>query len=51
VKGDRRGPPIWESGMPGPASWSDSPIFLGLDCTRRYLGVYKGTSENPGEQI
>jgi hypothetical protein len=51
VKDVWRGTPIWESGVPESASWSKSPMFLGLDCTRRYLGVYKGTSDNPGERI
>ena len=51
VKDKWRGTPIWESGVPRSASWSDSPMFLGLDCTRTYVGVYKGTAEDPGERI
>jgi hypothetical protein len=51
VLGSPTGPPIWESGVPESAIVLDSPIFLGLDCTRRYVAVYKGTSDNPGERI
>ena len=51
-------PPVWRADGDSPPVWTSStkqrsskPYFMGLDCDRRYVAIYEGSPENPGDWI
>jgi len=39
---------VWKSNSPSATS---TPYFLGLDCDRENIGIYRGSPDNPGSTI
>lgn len=51
TKGKRPDPPVWTSGNAARGGSSSTQYFFGMDCDYRYVAVFEGTPNDPGDRI
>lgn len=51
TKGEQSKPPVWASGNAARGDSSPTQYFLGMDCDYRYVAVFEGTPNDPGDWI